>query len=108
DFTLNLTYFNRRSDHPEVAEIIGDFTSVLLVDFDLHASRPLREDIERTQRRLWDRLAHAQVNGVELIRDMARRRGNNGAPAMPVVFTSMIGMTQDGQGIDQAMTGLLG
>ncbi len=108
DFTLNLTYFNRRNDHPEVAEIIGDFTSVLLVDFDLHASRPLREDIERTQRRLWDRLAHAQVNGVELIRDMARRRGSNGAPAMPVVFTSMIGMTLDGQGIDQAMTGLLG
>ena len=108
DFTLNLTYFSRRSDHPQMAEIIGDFTSVLLVDFDLRTPRPLREDIERTQRRLWDHLAHAQVNGVELIRDMARMRGSGGGPAMPIVFTSMIGMALDGQGIDQAMTGFLG
>ena len=32
---LNLTLFNRQSFHPDVMKLIGDFTSVLLLDIDL-------------------------------------------------------------------------
>ena len=108
-FTLNLTFFNRRPDHPQVAQLIGDFTSVLLIDFALDRSQTLRDTIERTQRRLWQRLAHSQVNGVELIRELARERVHDPRqPLMPIVFTSMLGMSLDGLGIDQAMTRVFG
>ena len=32
-FTLNLTFFNRQPIHPQINQLIGDFTSVTLVDF---------------------------------------------------------------------------
>ncbi|MFH7391131.1 condensation domain-containing protein, partial [Pseudomonas syringae group genomosp. 7] len=32
EFTLNLNYFNRRALHPQVQQLIGDFTEVLLID----------------------------------------------------------------------------
>lgn len=109
DFTLNLTFFNRRPMHPQMSQLIGDFTSVLLVDFDLgDPSITLRQSIEHTQRRLRQHLAHSQVNGVELLREVGRNRGQSHQPLMPVVFTSMLGMTLDGLAIDQAMTSLLG
>ncbi|MBX8607373.1 alpha/beta fold hydrolase [Pseudomonas cichorii] len=108
DFTLNLTYFNRRPLHPQVQQLIGDFTSVLLIDFQLGRGDSLRQVMESTQARLWQRLAHTQVNGVELMRELGRRQGQSRQPAMPVVFTSMLGMSLDGKAIDQAMTSTLG
>lgn len=108
-FTLNLTFFNRRPVHPQMRQLIGDFTSVLLVDFDLEdPMSTLRHSIEQTQQRLRQHLANSQVNGVELLREISRIRGQHRQPLMPVVFTSMLGMTLDGQAIDQAMTSLLG
>jgi len=108
-FTLNLTFFNRRPVHPQVRQLIGDFTSVLLVDFDLgDPSCTLRQSIEQTQQRLWQHLANSQVNGVELLREIGRLRGQSRQPLMPVVFTSMLGMTLDGLAIEQAMTQWLG
>lgn len=107
-FTLNLTFFDRRPVHPQVRQLIGDFTSVLLIDFDLGRPCTLRESIERTQRLLWQRLAHSQVNGVELMRELGRSQQRHGQSLMPVVFTSMLGMSLDGLAIDQAMTSLLG
>ncbi|WP_220701755.1 type I polyketide synthase [Brenneria goodwinii] len=108
-FTLNLTFFNRRPVHPQMPRLIGDFTSVLLVDFNLgDSSVSLRQSIEQTQQRLRQHLAHSQVNGVELLREVGRIRGQSRQPLMPVVFTSMLGMTLDGLAIDQAMTSLLG
>ncbi|KVK87314.1 type I polyketide synthase [Burkholderia sp. MSMB1498] len=109
DFTLNLTFFNRRPDHPQVSQLIGDFTSVLLIDFALGGGPTLRDTIERTQQRLWQRLAHSQVNGIELMRELSRGRAHDPRrPLMPVVFTSMLGMSLDGLSIDQAMTSLFG
>ncbi|WP_421533536.1 SDR family NAD(P)-dependent oxidoreductase [Morganella morganii] len=108
-FTLNLTFFNRRPVHPQINRLIGDFTSVLLIDFDLSdPSVTLHQAIERTRQRLRRRLAHSGVNGVELLREMGRIRGQTHQPLMPVVFTSMLGMTPDSQTTDQAMTSLLG
>ncbi|KPY86102.1 Yersiniabactin polyketide/non-ribosomal peptide synthetase [Pseudomonas syringae pv. tagetis] len=108
EFTLNLTYFNRRALHPQVQQLIGDFTSVLLIDFQLgHGESPSQVMID-TQARLWQRLAHTAVNGVELMRELGRRQGQTRQPAMPVVFTSMLGMSLDGKAIDQAMTSTLG
>ena len=108
DFTLALTFFNRRDIHPQVAQLIGDFTSVLLMDFDLRQPQTLRATMEQTQQRLWQHLAHSQVNGVELMRELGRLHADGRQPRMPVVFTSMLGMRLDGLSVDQAITSLLG
>lgn len=50
----------------------------------------------------------SDINGVEVIRELDRLHGAQCQPLMPVVFTSMLGMTLGGMTIDQAMTHLLG
>lgn len=43
-FTLNLTFFNRQPIHPQINQLIGDFTSVTLVDFNFSAGDVARAD----------------------------------------------------------------
>ncbi|CDL80757.1 hybrid non-ribosomal peptide synthetase/type I polyketide synthase [Xenorhabdus szentirmaii] len=110
-FTLNLTFFNRQPFHPEVQDLIGDFTSVMLMDFDLRKTTSLRASMEKTQTLLWQRLSHSHVNGVEVLRELGRQQSNdaqNRQPLTPVVFTSMLGMAQEGVAIKQSITQLLG
>ncbi|WFQ80453.1 amino acid adenylation domain-containing protein [Xenorhabdus sp. SF857] len=110
-FTLNLTFFNRQPFHPEVQELIGDFTSVMLMDFDLRKTTSLRASMEKTQALLWQRLSHSHVNGVEVLRELGRQKNGetqSRQPLTPVVFTSMLGMAQDGVAIKQSITQLLG
>ena len=101
-FTLNLTFFNRQPIHPQINQLIGDFTSVTLVDFNFSTPLTLQEQMQRTQQRLWQNMAHSEVNGVEAIRELGRQRGSQRQPLMPVVFTSMLGMTLEGMAIDRA------
>ncbi|PSV47521.1 hybrid non-ribosomal peptide synthetase/type I polyketide synthase [Photobacterium indicum] len=116
DFTLNMTFFNRQPFHEGVQNIIGDFTSVLLMDFMLSKPATIKNRMLETQNKLWKRLGHSQVNGVEVIREMARHLKANGKmsahdaslPLTPVVFTSMLGMSMDGMDIEKAMTSMLG
>ena len=107
-FTLNLTFFNRQPIHPQINQLIGDFTSVTLVDFNFSAPVTLQEQMQQTQQRLWQNMAHSEMNGVEVIRELGRLRGSQRQPLMPVVFTSMLGMTLEGMTIDQAMSHLFG
>jgi len=51
-FTLNLTFFNRRQFHPQVNQLIGDFTSVKLIDFAFTTPLTLHEQMQETQQRL--------------------------------------------------------
>ncbi|XAO71762.1 MAG: hypothetical protein AAYR33_02095 [Acetobacteraceae bacterium] len=53
-------------------------------------------------------MQHKEVNGVELLRELARIQGHAQAPQMLIVFTSMLGMTLDGLSIDQAIQSFLG
>ncbi|NHB91158.1 non-ribosomal peptide synthetase/type I polyketide synthase [Photorhabdus cinerea] len=110
-FTLNLTFFNRQPFHPEVQNLIGDFTSVMLMDFDLRKTTSLRASMEKTQALLWQRLSHNHVNGVEVLRELGRQQHGetqSRQPLTPVVFTSMLGMAQEGVAIKQSITQLLG
>jgi len=107
-FTLNLTYFNRQAWHPDVERLIGDFTSVMLVDVYLKQLHSLKESMLNIQRRLWQHLGRAQVNGVEVLREWGRFKGGTGQSMIPIVFTSMLGMTLDGESINEALGHLFG
>ncbi|MFD9460113.1 amino acid adenylation domain-containing protein [Streptomyces sp. NPDC060027] len=91
ELTLNLTLFNRPPLHPRIGEVIGDFTSLVLLE-----TRPEPEDsfaarVKRLHHQLMDDLGHSTYSGVRVLRERARRLGGRPGAGMPVVFTSMIG-----------------
>lgn len=89
-FTVNLTLFNRLPLHPQIDRVVGDFTSLTLLEVDGTREDSFEARARRIQMQLWDDLDHRYVSGVEVIRECARR--HKGAPGalMPVVFTSTL------------------
>ena len=88
-FTLNLPIFRREPLHPEIDRVIGDFTSVTLLEVDLDSGGTFGERVSAVGRRLFSDLDHAAFSGLEVLAELTRRQG---APVlMPVVFTSTVG-----------------
>ncbi|MGW0284424.1 amino acid adenylation domain-containing protein [Streptomyces sp. NPDC003236] len=94
-FTLNLTLFNRAGDHPDLPDLVGDFTALTMLEVDGAASGAFEERARRIQNRLWEDLDHQLVSGVWVAGELARRRGVADA-VMPVVFTSELGAADAG------------
>lgn len=94
-FSLNLTLFNRLPLHPEVSQLVGDFTSLTLLEIDYMTPISLAEQSKRLQHQLWEALEHRYFSGIAVMRELARRQHNPQAGAMPVVFTSSIGVGQE-------------
>ncbi|UKP00594.1 non-ribosomal peptide synthetase [Nostoc sp. UHCC 0870] len=95
NFTLNLTLFNRLPLHPEVNQIVGDFTASLLLEITSAGCNNFLELAHRIQTQLWDDLDHRYFSGVEVLRQLARQQQRVTEALMPVVFTSTL--TQDHQ-----------
>ncbi|HZT33357.1 MAG TPA: amino acid adenylation domain-containing protein [Bryobacteraceae bacterium] len=91
-FTLNLTLFNRPPFHPQVNEVVGDFTSLTLLAADHTARESFAARAVRLQKQLWLDLDHLHVGGVQVLREQARRQGGSLRAAMPVVFTSALAL----------------
>ena len=94
-FTLNLTLFDRLPLHPQVGEIVGDFTSFTLLDVDAGLAT-FGELAASLQAQLHERMEHTALSGVEAVRIINRERGApaRGATA-PVVFTSLVNSAGD-------------
>lgn len=94
-FTINLTLFNRRPIHPEVNALVGDFTSVLLLELgrDAAARESFARYAQAAQTQVRADLEHRAMSGIEVLREL--NRGRRGNPAvMPVIFTSALGMNE--------------
>ncbi len=94
-FTVNVTLFNRLPLHPQVNRILGDFTSMVLVEIPAAVGQPFAERAATAQRQLWEGLEHRTVSGIRVLRDLARLRPHADGPLMPVVF-SMLDLTAQG------------
>ena len=95
-FTLNLALFNRLPIHPQVNNILGDFTSVTLLAVDNSADESFHDRAIRIQKQLWQDLEHRYFSGVRVMREITRRKGTVPS-AMPVIFTSTLGFAAIGQ-----------
>jgi len=93
-FTLNLTLLDRPPLHPRIDEVVGDFTSLELLAVDTAPDDAFAARATAIGRQLFTDLEHRRCGGMEVIRELARRRGR-AAGLMPVVFTSAIGVGQD-------------
>jgi len=90
-FTLNLTLFHRLGIHPQVNEVIGDFTSLVLLEVDLRRGVDFEARARAIQAQLWEDLDHRYLSGVRVMRELGRRgRGRGGRAMMPIVFTSTL------------------
>ena len=87
-FSLNLTLFNRPPFHPQINDIIGDFTSLLILAVDNTAQSTFMEGARHLQNQLWADMAHREFSGLKVMRELARSQSDNKRALMPVVFTS--------------------
>ncbi|QES04574.1 amino acid adenylation domain-containing protein [Streptomyces venezuelae] len=88
-FTLSLTVQNRLPLQPGADRVIGDFSSTSLLAVDLTEGTTLTDRMRTLQARLWEDMDHRLCSGVEVLRELARRRGRAEA-LLPVTFTSTV------------------
>ena len=93
-FTINLTQFNRLPLHPQVNDIVGDFTSLTLLAVDNSSGKTFLERGRNLQQQLWQDLDHPYVGGIQVQRELAKQLGEHQGVTMPVVFTSALGVHQ--------------
>ncbi|MFG1349931.1 amino acid adenylation domain-containing protein [Xanthobacter autotrophicus] len=96
-FTLNLTTFNRLPLHPDVTGLMGDFTTLTLLEADHSQPASFLERARALQARLWDDLEHRYISGIDVLRALAQRRRSGVSALMPVVFTSALDIDPAGQ-----------
>ncbi len=88
-FALNLTLFNRAPVHPDVADIIGDFTSLSLLEINTASRESFIDRAKTIQTQLWDDLDHREYSGLKVMREYSKFHGLTEG-AFPVVFTSAL------------------
>nr|WP_319491612.1 non-ribosomal peptide synthetase/type I polyketide synthase [uncultured Desulfobacter sp.] len=109
DFTINLTMFNRFPLHEQVNQIVGDFTTLTLLEVHIDEAQPFEKRAGDIQQQLWRDLEYQQVTGVEVLRQMARQRGRGSELNFPVVFTSVLPYSGAGnEGTSIGVPGALG
>ena len=89
-FTLNLTLYNRIPLHEEVNQIVGDFTSLTMLEINNVAAYSFQERARQVQGQLLDDLDNRYFNGIEVIREMNKTARGTSAPVFPIVFTSAL------------------
>ncbi|WP_134324085.1 type I polyketide synthase [Cumulibacter soli] len=94
-FAITTTVFDR-PDLPGVENVVGEFSSLLLLERKPSHSQDLVHAASALQRQLHADLIHSSVSALEVLAEEARRTGKQ--RNVPVVFTSMIGLdaTDDG------------
>ncbi|ASA20600.1 non-ribosomal peptide synthetase [Paenibacillus donghaensis] len=90
DLAVNLTVFNRYPFHMEVNELVGDFTSVVLLGMELNPAHSFWDSARYVQSILMEALEHRNYDGIELIREFSRYNNLGTKAAMPIVFTSLL------------------
>jgi len=89
-FGLNLSTFNRLPLHPQVNEIVGDFTSLLVLAIDNTTPDTFENRAKRVQEQLWNDLDHSYYSGIQVLRELAKMQGEGIKAVMPIVFTSLL------------------
>lgn len=88
NFGISLTLMDRSEDEMGV---VGDFTSVEILSI-LNSDKPFLEKVKELQHNLIEDMAHSDFSGLEVLRELNRRKNIN--IIFPVVYTSTLG-TED-------------
>ncbi|MEM1252990.1 MAG: amino acid adenylation domain-containing protein [Cyanobacteria bacterium P01_H01_bin.21] len=91
-FCINLTTFNRLPIHPQVQNLVGDFTSLTLLGVDYTQPNAFKHRARQLQQQLWQDLEHSMFSGVAVMREMMIQTKEQ--VTMPVIFTSLLANPQ--------------
>ncbi|KOX17319.1 condensation domain-containing protein [Nocardiopsis sp. NRRL B-16309] len=91
DLLLNSLQLNRLPLHPDIHRVVGAFASTMLIPMELPSGATFTDLATRAQRVFGEHAAHNLVSGVEVSRELARRRDTT-RPVAPIVFQSTLGM----------------
>jgi amino acid adenylation domain-containing protein len=105
-FTINLTLFNRPPLHEQSNDIIGDFTSVSLLEVDNEKPEVFESRAKRMKEQLWQDLDHRDFSGVRVLRELSALQGTGPKAIMPVVFTSLLNLADQSE--EKTWAGRLG
>jgi amino acid adenylation domain-containing protein len=89
-FTLNTTLFQRDPLHPQVNRLVGDFTSILLLEIHDGAADSFDILTKRIAAQFRSDLRHRAYGGLQLLREIAKKGDPDRPSSMPVVFTSAL------------------
>ncbi|MEY8352010.1 amino acid adenylation domain-containing protein [Lachnospiraceae bacterium 54-53] len=92
-FTINITLFNRLPLHKQIHDIVGDFTSLILLAVDRRPEQSFYERCRDINEQLAADMTYSIYDGMKVQRELAGRQPGRGKTAAPVVFTSTIGVT---------------
>lgn len=87
-FLLNLPVFAREPLHDDVDDLVGDFSSSVMLDVDLSAPMSFTERANALRTRLRQASSQAHYTGVEVLRDLSKLSGEQ--VIAPVVYTSAL------------------
>lgn len=99
-FTINLTLFNRLPLHPQINEIVGDFTTLSLLTVDNSNPNSFEIRARRIQQQLWSDLDHRYFDGVQVLRELTKQQRWESKALMPVVFTSTLSLPTASTDVD--------
>lgn len=94
-FLLNVLYLNRLHLPRDLDHAIGPYAGTVLLDVALPAAPTFVIAAQHLQEAMATMLDHGQVTGVEVVRELSRRRRDT-APQAPVVFHSTLGLHPPG------------
>jgi bacitracin synthase 1 len=89
-FAVNLPLFNRYPFHKDVDKLVGNFTSVLLLEVDWDPGSTVMEAAVKMRETLMEAMEHRHYDGVEFMREISRYKNLFTQAVMPVVFNSTI------------------
>ena len=95
-FTINLPIQNRLPLHPEVNHMVGEFTSLSLLEVDHSRPASFVARARTVQEQLWEDLSHRHYSGLRVMRELSRAHWGTSRAAMPVVFTSALNLETSG------------
>ncbi|HFG3752780.1 TPA: amino acid adenylation domain-containing protein [Escherichia coli] len=87
---INVPTFFRDPDFPQVEQLVGDFTDLLLFSGEIRPAISLLHHARETMEQLHERVAHGHYPGVSVMRDLSRQHGS--LQYSPVVFTAGFGI----------------
>lgn len=90
DFGIVLTVFERDHIHPQVEEIVGDFTELILIDVE-RRQVSIAENAQNLQEKIHSGIDHALYSAVDLIKEINKLNKHENR-IYPVVFTSTLGV----------------
>ncbi|MCI5157852.1 MAG: amino acid adenylation domain-containing protein [Candidatus Electrothrix sp. AUS1_2] len=91
-FTLNQTFFHRLPFHPQVNQVVGEFTSIMLTEIDNRSETSFIQRAKQIQTQQWQNLDHRYFSGVQVIRELNHKNRAGNAALMPVIFTNLLGI----------------